>query len=262
MDDKGVYAIARSIWENPTFDNEPYTQREAWMWLIGAAAWSERRVRGNGGQVILGRGEFCFSVRFLEERWQWSKSRVARFLKTLEKRDMIRDAKRDNSQVYFIVKYNDFQVVGLPKRDSKRDTPRDASGTAAGQQRDKEETLETLEEGKRKKEAPAAPPSKPTVVSKLPDWLPLEPWAAFLEVRRKKRATPTQHALDLLLRDLDRWRQLGHDPTEIINYSIKGNYTGLFEPKAGANGKRDRPSQHENFAAGAFDAAKDFDASR
>lgn len=136
----GVFAVSRAIFDDPDFANEPFTQREAFMWLVANAAWKDHKTRGTRGVVTLKRGEFCFAIRYLAERWQWSKSRVERFISALKNRDTIEDTKRDGEQVYFIKKYNEFQVIGLPSRDAERDTNRDSSGTAAGQERDKEET--------------------------------------------------------------------------------------------------------------------------
>jgi hypothetical protein len=141
----GVFAVARSIWEHEAFQPEPFTQREAWMWLVGSAAWKPLRIRGSAKRGLeLQRGEFAFATRFLAEKWKWSKSRVDRFLSALENRDMLRDTSRDGVKVYFISNYDDFQVVGLPDRDAERTDDRDSSGTAAGQQRDKEETFKHL----------------------------------------------------------------------------------------------------------------------
>jgi hypothetical protein len=138
---RNVFAVARSIWDDGDFADEPFTEREAWIWLVSASAWKDRRTRGNTKRgVDIKRGEFSFAVRFLAEKWQWSSSKVDRFIQRLEKRDMLRDVSRDGSQIYSIKNYNYFQVVGLPKRDSARDAERDSSGTAAGQRRDKEET--------------------------------------------------------------------------------------------------------------------------
>lgn len=143
--ERGVFAVARDIWEHPTLaDDAPFSKREAWLWLISCAAWGPIQ-RGICGQVItLQRGEFCYSVRFLEVKWGWSKSRVDRFLSTLKKWDMVRDASRDSIKIYYVSKYNDYQILGLPERDSVEDAMRDNVGTAAGQQRDKEETLKHL----------------------------------------------------------------------------------------------------------------------
>jgi hypothetical protein len=154
MSERGVFAVDRGIWDDPDFANEPFTEREAWMWLVGAAAWEELRIRIDGHPLTLQRGEFCYAVRFLATKWSWSKSKVSRFIDSLKKRDMLRDttrdATRDATHVYLISNYNKFQRVGLPQRDTgkdaSRDASRDADGTPVGHLRDKEETLETLEE--------------------------------------------------------------------------------------------------------------------
>lgn len=140
MTERGVIGIAREIWDDPDFKPEPFTEREAFMWLVSEAAWREHTARGPKGPVKLKRGEVSHSIRFMAKAWQWQKSRVARFLNKLKNRDTIRHDQRDGNQIYYIKNYNKFQVVGLPERDSERDTDRDSSGTAAGQQRDKLET--------------------------------------------------------------------------------------------------------------------------
>lgn len=141
MQPSGVYAVARSVWDDPDFEREAFTQREAWLWMIGAAAWQQTRVRGSHGPVVLERGELCFAERFLAEKWQWSKTSVGRFLDLLEKRGMVRGAHRGSEKIYSINKYNDFQVVGLPGRTSKRTDNRTSSGADADQKRTKEETF-------------------------------------------------------------------------------------------------------------------------
>lgn len=125
---RSVFAVDRGIWDDPDFPSEPFSEREAWIWLVGAAAWKDGKIRCAVGVVELKRGEFSFAIRFLAERWSWSKSRVDRFLNRLENRDMIRDTSRDGSKIYFLKNYNAFQIVGVPKRDE--------NGTAAGHERD------------------------------------------------------------------------------------------------------------------------------
>jgi hypothetical protein len=142
VSDWGVFAVARDIWDHPVLcSDEPFTKREAWMWLVSAAAWKPYS-RGIGGLVVhLERGEFCYSIRFLQLKWKWKPGRVERFLKTLKKHDMIRDTERDSTKVYCISNYNDYQVVGLPERDTERDSTHDTTATGARQERDKEETF-------------------------------------------------------------------------------------------------------------------------
>lgn len=254
MDEKGVYAIARSLWECEAFTRQKYTQREAWMWLIGAAVWKQTRINLDGKRVLLERGEFAFSLRFLAVKWKWSKDSVSRFFLLLKNEDMIRDTQRDGHRVFSILKYNEFQVVGLPKRDTECDDDRDARETPPRQPRDKEETLQTLEtlevpeEGAPKGAVVLPISSKPV----LPDWLPKEAWAGFCEMRRKARKPLTPRAQDLILSKLDRWRMAGHDPGAILDSSTANGWTGIFEPKAERNGQRKSP--HET----AYSVARDY----
>lgn len=67
-----------------------------------------------------------------------------------------------------------------------------------------------------------------------PDWVPLDPWKAWLEVRRKKRAPNTDEALRLSVLDLDRFRAAGHDPRAVLEQSVKRGWQGLFEIKTDA----------------------------
>lgn len=186
----GVFAVSREFFDDPDFDPEPFTQREAFLWLVAKSAWKPHRTRGALGSVDLERGEFCFSVRYLAERWKWSKSRVDRFISALEKRDTIRDASRDKEKIWKINKYNDFQILSIPKRDSDRDRLRDASGTEAGHERDKEgriRDIKGIESSSLRSEArqghgsmieegpPAQAVSKRKTGSRLsPDWVPSE----------------------------------------------------------------------------------------
>lgn len=62
----------------------------------------------------------------------------------------------------------------------------------------------------------------------LPPWLDAGLWAAFAEMRKKKRAPLTSRAQELLLRDLEKWRQERHDPNAIVEQSIKRGWQGLF----------------------------------
>lgn len=252
---RSVFAVDRGLWTDPDFADEPYSEREAWVWLIGAAAWRESRVRGNAHPVTLVRGEFSFSVRFLAQKFQWTVSRTDRFLHRLLKRDMLRDASRDGAQVYSINKYNHFQVVGLPKRDSNG-TPNE---TETKQQRDKEETLKQVNNKKEEERAPtgAVVPFKPKAqVAVIPDWIDPTAWAGYCELRRRKHAPMTEQAFDLIFKKLDRWRARGHDPTEVLNNSIQNGWTGIFEPKdSGSDGRNGRSkTKNGDFLSGIYEA--------
>ena len=72
-------------------------------------------------------------------------------------------------------------------------------------------------------------PAAPAFV--LPDWIPAETWAAYCKVRTGKKAKNEPHALGLIVKDLEKFRQAGHDPVDCLNNSIKSGWAGVFEPK-------------------------------
>lgn len=76
----------------------------------------------------------------------------------------------------------------------------------------------------------------------IPDWIDKDTWEAFLEMRKKKRAVPTEKAKELLVKELEKLRGEGQNPNEILNQSIMRNYTGVFPLKGGQNGAHRRDS--------------------
>lgn len=74
----------------------------------------------------------------------------------------------------------------------------------------------------------------------LPDWLPADVWAAWIEYRAKMRKPMTDHAQKLSIRELEKLRISGDDPAEIINQSIMRGWTGLFSVK-----KDFAPAEHK-----------------
>jgi hypothetical protein len=85
---QGVFAVDRGIFDHLIFADEPYTEREAWLWLVGEAAWKPKRIRTPHGMVQLERGQLVHSQRFLAEKWRWDRSRVRNFLALLDSEKM------------------------------------------------------------------------------------------------------------------------------------------------------------------------------
>ena len=65
----------------------------------------------------------------------------------------------------------------------------------------------------------------------LPEFINSDIWAGFLEVRKRKRTPNTNHALKLILKELETLRAAGENPDDILNQSIMRGWSGVFTLK-------------------------------
>jgi hypothetical protein len=96
-----------------------------------------------------------------------------------------------------------------------------------------------------------------------PDWLDVEAWNAFCEMRGLMgRSIPfTDHAAKLILRRLEDYHRQGYDATSILENSIEKGYRGVFltqdTPRRALNGKEQgNVRQINSMASSAFKAMK------
>lgn len=70
------------------------------------------------------------------------------------------------------------------------------------------------------------------LVVALPDWLPEDLWADWVQYRKSIKAVMSQKAAELSIAKLDSLRRAGHDPRQVIDQTImSGKWTGLFPIK-------------------------------
>ena len=119
----GTVNISRRLWASSAFKKETLTEREAFIWLIMEASWKERTKRVDNVVAKLERGQLAASVRFMSDAWGWTPARVQRFLKRIEKLNMI--GKNIDTGV---------TIVTICNYDKYQNTPKGAD-TAAIQQR-------------------------------------------------------------------------------------------------------------------------------
>lgn len=65
----------------------------------------------------------------------------------------------------------------------------------------------------------------------LPDWVDLKTWQAYLEIRKAKKAAPTEHALHLIVLALGKLKDQGHDPKLVLEASIMAGWPGVYPLK-------------------------------
>lgn len=133
--------VSRQIFNHEFWTEErSFSRFEAWTDLLQTARFEEAETRKLIGNTVVkwGRGELVASLRYLAERWGWSKNKVDSFLKLLISEQMIakRTANGTPNTVITICKYD---VYNSNKKSKGQQTghERDRTGTASGQDRDK-----------------------------------------------------------------------------------------------------------------------------
>lgn len=192
-----------------------FSECEAWLWLLENATWKETsRWNAKGEEVRLQPGQIHVSLRSLSSAWGWSKSKVERFLARLERVKKAGQSAGQSGIVLTIENWAKYQVC-----ETASET---ASGTVAGQPRD------TQEEGKEGKE------KKKPIGASLPEWLPADEWAGFVEMRKAIKKPMTDRAKELAIGKLDGFRKAGHSPSVILQQSTLNCWQDLYPPKAEA----------------------------
>jgi hypothetical protein len=124
----GVFAVHRGVWGHPIFKPEPFTEREAFLWLVSEAAFKCRRFRAGSTPVDLQRGQLAHSLRFMAKAWKWPEPRVRRFLSRL-KNDAMIDAGTDAGQTVITVCNYDVYQWREGGTEAPSDAPNDAATT-------------------------------------------------------------------------------------------------------------------------------------
>jgi chorismate mutase len=74
----------------------------------------------------------------------------------------------------------------------------------------------------------------------LPDWIPAEAWAGYVEMRSKKKGgAMTVRARNLKVAELKKFKDAGHDLGAILDKSTANGWTDIYEPKGDPSAKQE-----------------------
>ena len=62
----------------------------------------------------------------------------------------------------------------------------------------------------------------------LPDWIPTEAWAGYIEMRKRQKKTPTDRAIELAIAKLGRLKIEGQDIGAVLDQSTSNGWTDLY----------------------------------
>lgn len=73
-------------------------------------------------------------------------------------------------------------------------------------------------------------------ITALPNWLPIDAWNGWLEMRKQRKKPLTDRAASRAINKLQAMRDAGQDITEVLDRSTMNGWTDLYEIKERANG--------------------------
>lgn len=228
----GTFNVSRRIWDHPVFKPSKYSEREAFLWMVSEASWRARTIRSSDGKNIidLDRSQLSHSLRFMADKWGWTKSTAERFLKKLEKRDMIKTSDGTAQNIITVCNYDEYQ--NKPSESGTADGTQ--GGTDAGQTRDKEE--EGLNKGKKAKGKKLS--VKELVFNVLSNVAGEDAVNGFIEMRWNIREPMTERSAKLIANKLE--GKINADA--ILDLSTENNWKSVFpdsrQLKESNNGQR------------------------
>lgn len=211
----GTVNLSRAFWDDEAFRNEPFTQREAFLWFITEASWKDRTRRFGDKVVHLKRGELAASVRFMATAWKWTPAKVQRFLEKLKSSEKICLKTDTGVTVVSVCKYNDYQ------------NKPGATDTAAIQHRYSTDTNENKGEIRGNNKPPKSPLRDGDAIAVLSAIVPPDVAASFAAHRRDLKKPLTERAAKIIVGKLD-----GHgNARAVIEDSIANGWQGVFPDK-------------------------------
>ncbi len=128
---QGWIKLHRKIQNNSLWLSETFTRGQAWVDLLLLANHKDGFFYKRGVKVNVERGQVGVSEVGLSDRWKWSRNKVRKFLKDLEKEQQIELHKSNVTQLVTIINYKEYQ-----QKEQQIEQQKDNRRTAEGQQKD------------------------------------------------------------------------------------------------------------------------------
>jgi len=106
---EGWIKLNRGLFDNELWISEPFSRGQAWVDLLLLANHKDSYYYKRGNKIVVKRGQLGRSCVELSDRWKWSRTKVNKFLKDLEKEHQIEVIKSSVTQLVTILNYDKFQ---------------------------------------------------------------------------------------------------------------------------------------------------------
>lgn len=201
--------------------------------LISKAAWKDSTVIFKNQVFDIKRGQIVTSQRKLAADFGWSREKLISFINLLQKNTTITQETSHGFLLITICNYEKYQ--GFDNDDPPQ------TGKISTEKPDElpQKTRPNIKNQEKKKKE---------VIFILPDWIDPNVWEEFLSMRIRKKSPATEYAKQLIVKELDKlWSQHGYEHNEVLNQSIRKNYTDVFplQDKGKPNGQTYKNSKSD-----------------
>lgn len=134
------YKMHRGWMESDVFAKEPFTECQAWEWMISEAAWEPRQINLAGQPVQLHRGQFSHSLRYMAATFKWTLSKTRVFIDKLKRFEncSIAPATANRTAQHIITICNYSQYQDKPTASDIASDTQSSTATAQQQHNNKE----------------------------------------------------------------------------------------------------------------------------
>jgi hypothetical protein len=192
------------------------------------------------------------SLTTICERTCFGRSAVIQAIKWLEANGAIRADRHDRYRTTYVVTPAGFvapQLVRQPDQSGTRTSSDDGALVRLADDEVREPNDEVRETDTNPKEPSRTLSKSNPKRAELPDWLPADAWADWVDQRKAMKKAMTPRAAELSIASLDRLRLQGHDPRAVIENAIEKGWQGLYDPTGGRGPpKPTKPNAADSFA--------------
>ena len=252
MQNKGYVLLSRRIFDSAIWRDSADVLK-LFVYLFGNARHVKKPKKYPGFEVK--RGELLTSLNDLAEENEymergkvkrWSRAKVARMLKVLEKQEYITLLADTYGTHISICNYEQYQNPKYYKADSG-ETPANSSETLGANVRTSSENNSNKEKNDKKGKKETGELFEILIKDLIPiDRVVLsDAWHGFIEMRKKIKKPMTDYAEYLKAKKLVDFKEAGENVTDILNESTSNNWTDLYSIKNKQDKRRELTTEEK-----------------
>ena len=226
-DNNGWIKLHRKIIDSAVFENPKILK--LWIWCLCKASHKGYESMVGNQIVALQEGQFIFGRKKASSELKIKESMVYKYIKLLEKLEMINIKSNNKFSIITIEKWAFYQFDNDEEQQQK-EQQRNNKGTTKEQQRNTNKNVKNVKE---------------IIYSDVPELN--ETIIAFIDYRKSIKKPMSDRAITLLLGKLNKMSNSVQEQIEILNQSILNGWQGIFPLKSDSGTGKKASFQGRNY---------------